>query len=297
MNLQEFVGKMAREPANDATVTVYRGHANRAYTLKPNVFRRTPYIENEHVLLRELVAMHPDQFATDQSTLEMLVRMQHYSLPTRLLDVSWNPLVALYFAAQPKRTQIRRKGAPGRDRFEADGEVVRLVVDKALVRYFDSDTVSLLANLARCDPGMKADIRRLVSTARDDDAGKEAFNGEKPVKRLLHFVRGEKPAFDPDIVPSDLSRTLLVKPKLSNRRILAQEGCFFVFGLVEEMRPTGVPGVRVERIRIPADDKLEILAALSRVAVNERTMFPEIERAAKYLTDGLSTTAILSRSI
>jgi hypothetical protein len=297
MDLQEFVGRMAHEPADDATVTVYRGHANRAYTLKPNAFRRAAYFENEHLLLRELVAMHPDQFATDQSALEMLVRMQHYSLPTRLLDATWNPLVALYFAAERRRTQIRRKGSSGRDNVDADGEVVRFVVDKSLVGYFDSDTVSMLANLARCDTEMKAAIRRLVSSATDDDTGRGLFNGEKPVKRLLHFVRGEKPAFDPDIVPSHLNQTFLVKPKLSNRRILAQEGCFFVFGLIDEIPPTGTPGVRIERIRVPAGDKADILAALRRVAVNERTMFPEIERAAKYLTDGLSTTAILSRTI
>lgn len=36
----------------------------------------------------------------------------------------------------------------------------------------------------------------------------------------------------------------------------------------------------MERIRIPTGSKVELLAQLKRVAINERTMFPEIERAA-----------------
>lgn len=299
MDLQSFIGDVIAEPSDDTTVTVYRGHANRSYGLKPTIFRSAAHTANEHLLLRDLVAMHPDQFATDSSALEMLVRMQHYSLPTRLLDATWNPLVALYFATQPKKIRVSRPGTKVRISKEADGEVVRLVVDRGLVRYFDSDTVSCLANLARGDADLKEGIRKLLASRHcdDTDTGISWFNGKRPVKRLLHFISGEKPAFAPDIVPSHLSKIFLVKPKLSNRRILAQEGCFFVFGLTEEIFPTGMPGVQVQRIRIPAGDKAAIRSQLKRVSVNERTMFPEIERAAKYLTDDVSATAILSRTV
>nr|WP_306002926.1 hypothetical protein [Brevundimonas sp. C43] len=182
---------------------------------------------------------------------------------------------------------------------EADGEVVRLIVDKNLVRYFDSDTVSCLTNLARCDTELKAQIKALLDdpNCNDSDAGIEWFNAHRPVKRLLHFISMEEPAFAPDIVPSHLSQIFLVKPKLSNRRILAQEGCFFAFGLEEALPPKGFPGVQIERISIPAKDKGGILNQLKRVSINERTMFPEIERAAKYLTENLSETAILSRTV
>ncbi|MBB3349895.1 FRG domain-containing protein [Sphingomonas sp. BK069] len=134
MDLQSFIGEINAEQTDGTTVTVYRGHPNRSYTLKPTIFRTTAYAANEHLLLRDLVAMHPDQFAADTSALEMLVCMQHYSLPTRLLDATWNPLVALYFAAQSKKARKLRPGTKIRVSQEADGEVVRLVVDKKLVR-------------------------------------------------------------------------------------------------------------------------------------------------------------------
>lgn len=158
--------------------------------------------------------------------------------------------------------------------------------------------VSCVANLARGDDQLKEDIRGLIPDKRcaDTEEGITWFNGERPVKRLLHFISAEKPAFAPDIVPSHLSKVFLVKPKLSNRRILAQEGCFFAFGLTDNIPPKGMPGIKIQRIRIPAEDKVMILAQLKRVAINERTMFPEIERAAKYLTEDVSATAILSRT-
>ncbi len=64
--------------------------------------------------------------------------MQHYSLPTRLLDLTANPLMALYFAC-------------GEDTSSAEGgEVLVLRIPKRQVKYFDSDTVSVIANLSRC---------------------------------------------------------------------------------------------------------------------------------------------------
>ena len=297
MDLQRFIGEITGETADEDTVTVYRGHPNSTYRLKPTIFRTTAQAENEHLLLRDLVAMHPDQFASDGSALEMLVRMQHYSLPTRLLDATWNPLVAFYFACLSKKRRIIVRGTKDRRSVEADGQVVRLAVHKDLVRYFDSDTVSCLTNLAQCDVKLKGQIRQAVVApgVDDTDEGRVEFNGLQPTKRLLHFIRAEKPAFDPDICPSHLSRVFLCKPKLSNRRILAQEGCFFVFGLTDEIARSGIDGIRVERIRIPADDKGPILEHLKRIAVNERTMFPEIERAARYLTENVTAKTILSR--
>lgn len=116
MDLQGFIGEITGETADDDTVTVYRGHPNSTYRLKPTIFRTAAQAENEHLLLRDLVAMHPDQFAADGSAMEMLVRMQHYSLPTRLLDATWNPLVALYFASLSKKRRVLKRGTKERVR-------------------------------------------------------------------------------------------------------------------------------------------------------------------------------------
>ena len=69
---------------------------------------------------------------------DKLVRMQHFGLPTRLLDVSRNALVALYFATDP--------GPLGSK--PSDGMVTAFAIPQEHEKYFDSDSVSCIANLA-----------------------------------------------------------------------------------------------------------------------------------------------------
>jgi hypothetical protein len=81
-SLGEFVQTILGRATDPTRIATYRGHGNATYTLTPSIFRKAVTRQNEHLLLRELVTAHPEDFVTDASALEMLVRMQHYSLPT-----------------------------------------------------------------------------------------------------------------------------------------------------------------------------------------------------------------------
>jgi hypothetical protein len=76
----------------------YRGHSDAGkYKLEPSLFRKDErgnylYLDNEHTIYRELLVSNSIDFHNDNYTLDRLVRMQHYSLPTRLLDITSNPL-------------------------------------------------------------------------------------------------------------------------------------------------------------------------------------------------------------
>ena len=133
-----FVEKLAKLDREEGTETFYRGHADKAWNLEPSILRTEYGPEKEHLLFWKMVAHEPQSFSECRSALDHLVQMQHYGLPTRLLDVTTNPLVALYFACEEVTPR------------SADGAVYHLAVPEHKVKHYDSDTVSVLANLAKC---------------------------------------------------------------------------------------------------------------------------------------------------
>ncbi|AEK24430.1 FRG domain-containing protein [Capnocytophaga canimorsus] len=114
----------------------YRGHSDKSFQLIPSIYRKERLIENEHVIYRETISKVPYDF-NGKSTIESLVLMQHYGVPTRILDLTTNALVALYFACVDDKNK--------------DGEVVIFDIPQQDTCYFDSDRVTILANLAKCD--------------------------------------------------------------------------------------------------------------------------------------------------
>lgn len=305
-SLSRFLAWLEANPTPPGKVSVFRGLADTEFDLRPSVFRTTGKTgdvraRREHLLLRELIAAHPAEFAGDESALDTLARMQHYSLPTRLLDVTWNPLAALWFATETFQKLIEtggttKTGRPETKTVKAPGQVVRLLLDEGTVRYFDSDRISLVTNLARCTFEQKEEMRRLVARHLASAADKKKFNEKQTVRRLLHFVRSEKPAFEAEIEPDQLGGVYLVKPKLNNRRILAQEGAFLAFGLSSEIPKTGLADIEVDTLEVSPGRKAAIRTQLAGLSINERTLFPDIERAARYLTDELGTTGLLARA-
>ncbi|MDG4812640.1 FRG domain-containing protein [Hydrogenovibrio sp. 3SP14C1] len=86
---------------------VFRGAADSEYDLKPSIGRTTEkHAKNGIETLERLIMDEFKRLAaaeldkTPETDWEWLFLAQHYGLPTRLLDWSTNPLVALYFAIE-----------------------------------------------------------------------------------------------------------------------------------------------------------------------------------------------------
>lgn len=81
----------------------FRGQKNISWDLQPSLYR--PPQRSEDVLLRRF-QQHSVAFlsAPPRDEWDWMFLMQHYSISTRLLDWTENPLVALYFASDDAST-------------------------------------------------------------------------------------------------------------------------------------------------------------------------------------------------
>ncbi|WP_061010294.1 FRG domain-containing protein [Vibrio sp. CUB2] len=263
--LAGFIEKISKIPREKDHTLFFRGHANESFTALPAVFRSIPksepvekYIDKESRLYHNMIMQCPDEFKDLNSTFDHLVKMQHYSLPTRLLDITTNPLVALYFAC----SGFIDEGI--------DGEVLVYQIPNNDIKFYNSDTVSVISNLAQ--------INSDVDLTTDDGIGK-----------LIHVIKNEKPYFLDKIDKSDLTRVVCVQPKQDNKRIIRQSGAFLLFAMGDEFKKNTSAKIPAEfllkefNISILNKDKEGLLASLEHIAISEATLFPEIDNVAKYL--------------
>lgn len=267
-SVEGFLNLLFQSKSSPNTETFFRGQDEVAHKLEPSLLRKKDdggwrYLPNEDRLCKELLIAHHDEFQSDQYCFDRLVRMQHFDLPTRLLDISGNPLVALYFACTGSRGLQE----------DRPGEVIVFRVASDHIKYYDSDTVSCLANLCQLTHEQKNALKL--------DLSFEAFQEDETVGKLLHFIKAEKPFFENRIQPSHLGSILCVKAKQTNMRIKSQSGAFLLFGHDVRMSETGQDGIEIDRITITNKD--EILKQLDRLNINAKTVYPSIDRTAQHL--------------
>lgn len=138
----------------------FRGHSDQEWVIEPSIYRKPlkvegkpeekPFIENEDNIIRDAILNSPDDFSNQDSIFSTLVKLQHYGYPTRLLDLTTNALVALYFAVKSLSNK--------------DGELFIFDIPNSEVKYFDSDTVSILSALSLRTNNFKIDGYKYMAT-------------------------------------------------------------------------------------------------------------------------------------
>jgi hypothetical protein len=106
-NLSNYIDYISNELVPEKE-WIFRGHENSQFSLKPSIARIEPRESTipkmETTILLEFKRRYLRLFNDDW---ELLAFAQHHGLPTRLLDWTQNPLVAMFFAVdKPSKSKM-----------------------------------------------------------------------------------------------------------------------------------------------------------------------------------------------
>lgn len=244
----------------------FRGHSKTSYQLKPSILRTERLKENESLIYQELLISCPDDFKNFRYHIDYLVKMQHYGLPTRLLDITRNPLVALYFACCNNKNDI--------------GEVILFAPQKKQIKYPNSDTISMLASLPLFSYEDQRTLIDVLAVPQKDSA---------IIDRFIHEIQIEKPGFINRINCSDLESCFVVLTKKDNNRIIKQDGAFIICGINDNpesmINKNLTLNSKNKKVLVFISNKAKILKELDLLSINKSTLFPEIDNVADYIKE------------
>lgn len=261
-SVSEYIEKICELSDEQAEPLWFRGVKNKSYHLIPTIFRdRYNYQDEAHMMNIFRARAIPHIINIPNSHYEWLFVMQHYGLPTRLLDWSEEPIPALGFALLDKK---KKKN-------EATGE-----------EYYSDSAVYILKpfELNRKNTQLRdsTHIPNIVTLPNVHDT-EFAVSGAATHYRIRR----------------DQFPIAIIGP-LNNERIVAQKGAFTLFPKYGELDNIELDyeentDFLKAKIIIPAEAIENMQKELKYLGVTKGMLFPSLEETAKqiksdYMTGG-----------
>lgn len=292
----EAVSSFIAKRKNKNLVFYFRGEKDygKETALTPSVYRNG-YHENEHKFYKEILRFNDNDFEKDKTAIDRLCRMQHFGSPTRMLDLSEDCFTALYFALDNKKS-------------EQAAFVYIFSIPESKIKYYDSDTVTILANLAKlpfyneAKPGFGNKSKKWIveNAANAISEGMEVKEYNNYLfNYFIHEIKEDKPYMHSSIELGDIFSVQCVKTKLNNDRIFAQKGAFFLFGLNANDAGKAIPlcnyckpnywrdefnwdGVPIEEILRISIGKELLLENLENLGISKPYIYPNMEKIGEH---------------
>lgn len=248
----------------------FRGQENENWPVLPSIFRDN-LLSIEHELLSEPLIRVPYDFKSMEK-IEILAKYQHYGLSTRLLDVTTNPLVALYFACK----ENAKDEEYGRVYFRQDYPISQ-----------DDKKVKIILSLAekelKNENSLKQILNKLYKEGILTEDDKQLYSKENS-----NF-------------PNIIQNCYTILPPLTNERMKMQSGAFLLSTCFNFQRTTAWNDSKISKgqtdlrkefrddfFSIPGSIQNKILEDLNLYNINEATLFPELEHQLNYIKINLS---------
>lgn len=273
------IKEMKESEDGTSTELYFRGQETEFWDIEPSIFR-DDMLSIEHKLMQIPLQKSPTEFRDLNSMFDIMTKYQHYGMCTRLLDLTTNPLVALYFAC--KKHGLEKYAT------EDDGEV-------------EKEPYGVIYYTDKYYPSQSTDLEiQIVSALASYDLEKENTLLDV-LERLYHDKIIDKEAKDNWLANYKefveiIQNNYMVMPTYTNERLRKQSGVFLLTSLfsfnkeieVEKSIISKAKGKLKEEFSdecfyISGENKETILKELDLYNINEATLFPELEHQLSYI--------------
>jgi hypothetical protein len=295
------ISEIKSKSENQYSTFFFRGQEADFWKVVPSVFRDN-MLSVEHNLLSEPRRRAPNEFSGMLDEFEIMEKYQHYGMCTRLLDITTNPLVALYFACLPHGEEeymiLNEDNSSGEELEKIKQEPYGVVYFREELSPIPSDDIKIkiIISLAKMDldeKNIESVLESLFLKQIIFEDQKKKWQSEDGFKEFVKIVQS----------------TYTVMPILSNQRLLRQSGAFLLPGKFNFTVEKGhIKEGKINKSEcnmrnefeknffyIAGENKERILWELDDCNINQPYLFPELEYQLRYIKENnMAKTHLIS---
>lgn len=277
------VGILNSNKNNPSAQLFFRGQAVDYWNISSTIVRDKK-LGIEHYLMSEPLRQIPNVFVNIGDGFEIMEKYQHYGMCTRLLDVTTNPLVALYFACEHHKEEEYTDSVSKESLKMSPMGIVYFKEENAPLKYDDFE-VRIISKLASYDLNESRTLEEVIHKLYED----KIISGEQLKtwsndKGLLEFI-------------NICQNVFTVLPIMNNDRLIRQSGAFLLPGQFNiECRKEKIKDAVITKAEanlrsefekeffyIDDEDKEKVRRELEHCNISEANLFPELEYQLNYI--------------